>query len=161
VTDTITLPPGAAINRQRLMLAFHAMVGRVLYAWGAKEDDLTTWPAFVERLDCSGFVRFIVAWASGQRIIMPDGSAQQHTWCNAAALHQLDSYHDLSYTVDDPDRLFIAFIPPTGSHPGHVWLVRAGSTMECRSRAGVSSRAWNAPVLRRGAVAVYELPAYD
>ena len=65
---------------------------------------------------------------------------------------------NVQYGKDDPNRLFIGFIQPAGGHPGHVWLIYKGKTLESHGGAGVSSRDWDTPILLSKASAAYELP---
>ena len=134
----------------------------VKYGWGAKAPSLDAQCSEIKRLDCSGFVQFAIAKASDQKVILPEGSVQQHDWCKTQNLYKLAGYDNLLYTIKDPFRLFIAFIVPS-NHPGHVWLEYMGKTLESHGGVGVDSRKWNTPVLYNNAIAdnasaVYELP---
>jgi cell wall-associated NlpC family hydrolase len=130
---------------------FAHCVGRVRYEMGAKPalgSDSSTFSLS----DCSGWVRWVLDRAG---LLIPDGSAGQHEWCQAN-LRKV-SYSDAA-TLADPSRLFIAFIAPEPI--GHVWLLNAGKTMECHGGGvGVSSRPWDTPILLHAVCACYELPA--
>jgi hypothetical protein len=63
----------------------------------------------------------------------------------------------VQYAAKDPKRLFIAFIAAHDGHPGHVWLVRLGRTLESCGSHGVSSREWDVSVLKNSCCAAYEL----
>lgn len=140
-----------------LEAVFDHMKGRVTYDFGGKAPSLTCDTSEIDGIDCSGFVRYALAKASDQKFILPDGSSNQRDRCNQIGLHKLASYSDVQYGAKDPNRLFIAFIAAHGGHPGHVWLVRGGVTMESHGGAGVSSREWDVPVLKSSACAAYEL----
>lgn len=129
---------------------FAHTVGRVKYKLGAKPALGSESCAFALS-DCSGWVRWTLDHAG---LAFPDGSAAQHEWC-AAHLREVP-YKDAA-TLADPSRLFIAFIAP-GKGIGHVWLLNAGASLECRGHAGVSSRPWNNPTLLNAVSACYELP---
>ena len=129
---------------------FAHTVGRVKYKLGAKPA-LGSDSSMCSLSDCSGWVRWALDRAG---LALPDGSATQHEWC-AAHLREV-SYKDAA-TLADPSRLFIAFIVP-GKGIGHVWLLNAGASLECRGHTGVSSRPWNNPTLLNAVSACYELP---
>ena len=156
---TTSLTPGLTVNLTRATVAYAELIQHCRYRYGAKPNSLHTPLAAITQLDCSGFARLLLAYASWYEIIIPDGSISQRQWCEDVGLHHLESYHDISETLLDVRRLFLAFLPPIRSRAGHVWLVRAGNTMECHAGVGVGSRPWDTPVLRRNCDAVYELPA--
>jgi hypothetical protein len=149
-----------SIDLDLLQSVFDNMKGRVTYSFGAKAPDLSMDSHGIAEIDCSGFVRYAIARATQQAVILPDGSSNQHDRCEAQGLHQLAHYSDVAYAAQDPSRLFIAFLDP---HPiGHVWLLRADGqghvmTMESHGGRGVDSRPWNTRVLMH-ADACYELP---
>lgn len=142
-------------------------VGRIGYKLGAKIA-LSVSPdhlAGVSLADCSGFCRWIVYRASDKKIIMPDGSWNQRVWCGAQGWHRLARYSDvgLPEVKQDESRLFIGFMKPVmlgkkQIKAGHVWMISAGKTYESRGGKGVSSRAWNSPVLRLRCSDCYEVP---
>lgn len=137
------------INLSVFMRVYGNLRGKVKYRLGAKLPlALPSARAAGRRCDCSGFARYITAKATGGRVELPDGSTNQMRWCEKTGLHKLRKYEDVLY--GDTSRLFIAFLAPRRGKPGHVWFVRRLKddaepvTFECRSRHGVSSRAWNA-----------------
>lgn len=144
-----------------LLEAVHRnMAGRVRYGMGCKAPALDCDSHEITRIDCSGYVRYVLARATSQRLILPDGSWEQRAWCETR-LRQLARYADVAYAKEDPSRLFIAFIEPGAIGPGkagHVWLVLAGRTLESYGGVGVGSRPWDAWTLKRYASAAYELP---
>jgi hypothetical protein len=125
------------------------------YRLGAKAPSLGCDTREIGAIDCSGFVRYALAKASGQGLILPDGSVNQHDWCRAQGLHQVD-YNNLPEA--DSSRLFIAFIEP--NPVGHVWLETGGLTLESHggSPGGPDRRAWDTGVLLHSVSACYELP---
>jgi cell wall-associated NlpC family hydrolase len=145
------------IDLSVLEATFRSMAGRVRYLMGAKAPSIDCDPARITRLDCSGWVRYAIHRAGGPTL--PDGSVQQREWAVAHGLRRLAHYSDVHYTADDPDRLFLCFLAPNAGKAGHVWLVRAGRTMESCGGRGVCSRSWDTAVLALNADAAYELPA--
>ena len=130
------------------------MVHRVVYDFGGKAADLAEDTSLITGIDCSGFVRYILARATHGALVVPDGSSNMHAWAEAN-LRELVQYSDVQEAEGDPSRLFIAFIPPAPI--GHVWLVRGGMTRESHGGRGVDSRPWNTPILLREAEGAYEL----
>jgi len=124
------------------------MVGRVGYLLGAKAPSLTCDTSEIQRIDCSGFTRYILARASSQVLLLPEGSQNQLAWCLSEGLHRVDPYSNVALAAGDPARLFIAFLKPGTDGIGHVWLLRSkGGEMRTREShgggVGVSSRTWN------------------
>jgi len=87
---------------------------------------------------------------------MPDGSVNQHDWCDSQKLPKL-AYPNVG-KPDATGKLFIGFIQPAHGHPGHVWLVHNATTLESHGGVGVDSRPWNSRVLVNAVAACYELP---
>lgn len=137
----------------------------IRYGLGSKAKSLTQDSHTISRIDCSGYVRYLIAKATNQKLILPDGSWNQRDWCENNGLHRLQKYSDVVY--GDKSRLFIAFITPhingAGSI-GHVWLVarvdgdNVPDTIESHGGKGVDTRAWNHLTLRRQCAACFELP---
>jgi cell wall-associated NlpC family hydrolase len=135
-----------------LKLLFDKTRGRVKYRLGAKISPLAQ-SSELMRIDCSGFVRWILARATEQVLLLPDGSQNQLAWCRAN-LRKLAKYSDVGRqdVRRDESRLFIAFLSPKPGNdwPRHVALLRSNGrnmvTMESCSSLGVGSRPWNHPV---------------
>jgi len=140
------MPVSLAIVKE----CFAHTAGRVKYKLGAKPS-LGCDSSKFSLSDCSGWVRWALDCAG---LALPDGSAAQHEW---AAAHLREVRYKDAGTMADPSRLFIAFIAP-GSGIGHVWLVNAGASLECRGHTGVSSRPWDNPTLLHAVSACCELP---
>ncbi len=109
------------------------------YGLGEKAHVLTAYPPDYAEIDCSGWARAAIAYASEPSgvVILPDGSVNQHEWCEAQHLK-----------VSSPDALTlhdgylrIAFIVPTVQRLiGHVYLARNGMTYESHGGRGPDSR---------------------
>jgi cell wall-associated NlpC family hydrolase len=140
-----------SVSLSTIRTCFDHCAGRVTYLWGSKPA-LGSDSASFGTSDCSGFSRWCLNRAG---LTLPEGSATQHEWC-AAHLREVD-YQDAA-TLADASRLFIAFIVPVGSSPGHVVLLNSGKTLECCGSGGCCSRAWNTPHLANIS-ACYEVPA--
>ena len=85
-----------------LNAVFQNMKGRVAYSFGAKAANLSEDTRFIDQIDCSGFVRYALARATNQALILPDGSSNQHDWADAN-LRKLAQYSDVS---DAPARIW-------------------------------------------------------
>lgn len=146
-----------------LTACFHgAQRAGCVYQWGAKPG--RDWDSsLVKQSDCSGMSGWLVARATNQAVQLPEGSYDQYDWCRQQGLHQLSQYSDLHYTVADPNRVFIGFELAANSHPGHVWIVYMGRTLECHGPRGsaLAGRSWDDPILVRIVDACFELPARD
>jgi cell wall-associated NlpC family hydrolase len=101
--------------------------------------------------DCSGYIRWLVWGAFGVKL--PDGSANQHAW-SQLYLPEVP-YRKVGPLKDNV--LYIAFIAPKGGHPGHVWLLCSGMTIECYGGHGPGRRSWDTEVLLENVAACYEL----
>ena len=92
------------------------------------------------QVDCSGFVRETIRWATDLGDSFPDGSVVQHDWVKAkgfaADTVASGSSHD--------GAVRIAFLPPgaTASGIGHVALIHNGMTIESHGEVGPDSRPW-------------------
>jgi len=128
-----------------------------VYLYGAKPA-VDADSSDVHHADCAGMVRWLIARATGGQVILPEGSPDQHAWCEAQGLHKVSQYSDLHYAMQDGSRLFLAFHNP--EPVGHVWAVNMGRSIECHGPRGepLGGRAWDNPILVRIADACYELP---
>jgi hypothetical protein len=164
--------PATPVDLQLLNTVFARLAARgIPYRLGGKIplDVDTSDPRIARGIDCSGFVRYALAKATNQALVLPDGSWNQHAWCRDQGLHQLGRYSDV--TQADPSRLFIAFINPEPQRVGHVWLIHRAeepggdwrqeqpTTLESHGGHGVDSRLWSTRVLLTEVSACYELPA--
>ena len=149
-----------SVSLSNLQSRFDSENGRVLYKLGAKAPSLGCPASLIRLIDCSGFVRDALFFATGGKLILPEGSQPQRDWCEENGLYRLKHYSDVEYAREDDSRLFIAFLSP---HPGsewprHVWLIHQARTMESCGSHGVCSRDWDNSNLIHAA-ACYELPA--
>ena len=111
----------------------------VKYQWGCKvyESELGKLPVGVTLLDCSGFVRSVMrsGWLTGQYFSFPDGSVDQHDWCQSVPLRPC-SFEDNKL---NDDLLRIGFIIPCADDgsKGHVWLMYNSMVWQCAAGTGV------------------------
>lgn len=125
------------------------------YVWGAKPDPSLE-AAQITGSDCSGWFRYLMA---RQGIDVPEGSQEQMSWCQAQGLPETTDYAAVGNSPSG--ELFACFaldLRGSGGHAGHVWLCEGGDTVECHGGAGVDSRGWDTPVLRRIFHVAYRMP---
>ena len=138
----------------------------VRYRLGGKAPSMSCEPAKIKSIDCSGYVRWALARASNQKLIIPDGSQMQREWAEKN-LREVKYSDAAAYMTDK--RLFIAFIKPFArncGNIGHVWLLaryndgnngtKAG-TMESHGGRGANSRDWNYRTLIREVYSCWEI----
>ena len=127
---------------------FATLNERCPYGFGSKWGlSLASLQNFIgTRVDCSGFVRFLLFRASGGKIQLPDGSYVQKDYCKKQGFRRLKSYADVQYAARDSSRMFLCFMSPIPGIAGHVWIVYLGQTYEScgrNNRIGVSSQDWS------------------
>lgn len=150
------------IDLTLLQTIFDKQKGRVKYLLGAKAPSLDCDSNDIQKIDCSGESRYLLARASAQALILPEGSQNQLAFARQH-WHRLAKYSDVTFAEKDPSRLFIGFLKPKEGNawPRHVWLLRSNGTemvtMESHGSGGVNSRPWNTKALR-GCVDVFEVP---
>jgi hypothetical protein len=124
-------------------------IGNAAHPTVGKVSSLSEPVSSITALDCSGFVRYALYQAGGGQI--PDGSVRQQEWFARQGFAALN-YQKTAGLVDN--HLRIAFLV---GHPGHVWMVLNGLTIESHGGVGPDRRAWNTPVLFKGANHCYLL----
>ena len=154
------------INLKKLLAVHSEMDHRgVKYGLGDKVIPLTKTPAQIRKVDCSGYVRYLLFQSTDNNYRVIDGSQNQRAWAEAGGdglIKKKVEYKNLFLpeVMADEDRLFIAFIKPHTNGAGaigHVWLIHAGETIESHGGVGVNSRPVNTRVLRNLVYSAYEL----
>jgi hypothetical protein len=145
------------INAKRLQTLHHqAMLMGMHYGLGSKINPLSTPVSELagRRVDCSGWVRYLIYNSTDEKLVIPDGSYNQRAWYAVRASQV--NYNSVRL---NPSELHIAFISPTPSHKiGHVWLLREGVTYESHGGVGPNSRRWNTHILASEVSACYVIP---
>ena len=112
------------------------MDGHIGYGLGSKAPSLSSNPDAISRIDCSGFVRYVMFKVCG--IVIPDGSWNQNDWAKKAPLPEV-SYSGKAAESDGMVR--IAFLTQNKHRKvGHVWLVLNQWTIESHGGVGPSRR---------------------
>lgn len=150
------------ISLKKLRATHRALIARgVRYGLGAKAPSMRTKPSEISRIDCSGEFRYLIAQATDQKLIIPDGSWNQRKWFEDNDFKQVP-YVEVAKA--DPHRLFAAFITAGVNgcgRVGHVWLVNDGSTLESYGGHGVGSRKWSVKTLVNQVHECFELPTVE
>lgn len=116
----------------------------VTYSLGAKANPLSQQAGSIAALDCSGFVRWALyhaslLWKTGMPLVIPDGSVQQHDWCDAQRMESCP----IAEGKQSDGILRIAFLSPKdGGGVGHVMLIQDGFTLESHGHKGPDRRRW-------------------
>jgi hypothetical protein len=134
------VPP---INLFLLQKLTHSLqINGVSYGLGSKVK-LEAPAKSIQRIDCSGLVRWLVYNCTSPHLVIPDGSYNQREWCQKMGLVSVP-YNQVNQAPNlAGNDLFIAFINKTSDHEGHVWFVNDGETFESHHGRGVNSRKWN------------------
>jgi cell wall-associated NlpC family hydrolase len=106
----------------------------------------------IQKIDCSGFVRYAIYYASGGSVKMPDGSWVQDEWCKKQGFTSVPYKRDACL---GDDRLRIAFMH--GTAIGHVWFILNGQTIESHGGVGPDRRDWATPILVHNVSTCYAL----
>jgi cell wall-associated NlpC family hydrolase len=107
----------------------------VKYGFGAKDPHPGSFPPTYHEIDCSGYVRTLLYYATGE--LIPDGSTVQHEWFKNNGFKKVP-YSD---TSRKDDVLRISFAAPTPKEPvGHVWLCAHDHTIESYGGCGPGER---------------------
>lgn len=103
------------------------------YRLGGKAPSLKADSATIAGIgiDCSGYVRWILHRATGDDLVIPDGSVNQADWCREVGLKS--STVGLCGESDGAVRL-AQWSNPGGV--GHIALVHNGQTIESHGKAG-------------------------
>ena len=151
--------PTAPVNLRRLYAyRDRCVAARIGYKLGGKARDPASFIPDFRAIDCSGWVRAAVAVSTSGRLLMPDGSMNQHDW---ADYHKLKVSNRAALLLPD-GLLRLAFLVPSETHPiGHVFLCRNSRTLESWGGHGPGSRSVlsviSEGILQQCASAVYVL----
>lgn len=125
-----------------LDLSRRAMQPGDQYRLGGKAPKLTADSATIRGLgiDCSGYVRWILHRATGDELVMPDGSVQQGDWAESTGFKR--SSVDACLLADGVVRLAQLSPAVSRSGIGHIALIHDGQTIESSGGSGPTRREW-------------------
>lgn len=107
------------------------------YGFGEKDPTPTkSLPIDYSAIDCSGFMRCLIYYATEGQVLLPDGSYLQRQWLKERFERGQFEDQDLR---DSAVRICV-FVKRESV--GHIWLVLNGYTMESCSGRGPTSRDW-------------------
>jgi len=120
----------------------------VRYGFGSKcpEALIGKLPIKFKEIDCSGFVRTTLAYASGGSVRIVDGSYNQGEWLKAHGYKITDREN---CALNDGHIRICVHHPDVLDETGHVWVCQNGRTLESAGGRGPCSRPWNV-MLSRG-----------
>ena len=134
------------VNIGKLIAYYGSCVAHaVKYGLGAKDPHPGTFPPRYGAIDCSGFVRTILAYATaGQSATygMPDGSWMEDNWFKVQGFKPA-SYQDCA---NKDGHVRVAIHRPNGrggDSTGHIWLVYNGESLESYGGHGPGRRPWD------------------
>ena len=121
------------------------VAAKIGYRLGAKAPALNARPGEdFTTIDCSGFARVALHYATHGGVLMPDGSANQYEWCVKHGMKQLSV--ESAKLCDGVLR--VAFLLERDADPGavgvqrHVAFVLDAQTIESCGRRGPCRREW-------------------
>jgi len=134
------------INPSMMLQYAQAAIDKgVDYGFGSKDPNLGTWPIDYSAIDCSGFVRAILAYSTlgqTQRYDMPDGSFLEADWFKAQGFKA--TTYAMTENVDGHVRVGIHRPGGRGGDSvGHIWLVYRGQSIESYGGNGPGRRPWD------------------
>ncbi|WP_395735916.1 hypothetical protein [Prosthecobacter sp.] len=150
----ISHAPQLLVSREKCFSLLNQLIAaKTKYGLGSKAHPINAEPSKIKAIDCSGLVRYLVYNASKDHSF-PDGSWTQMDYLTKKKFRKVDYKHKASL---NDSWLRIAFIKKSGSHPGHVWLIHNGKTIESHGGKGPDRRPWNASVLVKGVCCCFDL----
>lgn len=134
------------INTSKLLTYLRACKDRAIgYGFGDKDPKLGVFPPDYKLIDCSGFVRTALFYATdgeSGKYNFPDGSCNQHAWFEQGGFKGTE-YGECS-NIDQHVRVGVHAPQGRGGDAiGHIWLVYEGATIESYGGNGPGSHAWN------------------
>lgn len=120
------------------------LVGRTVkpgdqYKLGGKAPSLDADSSQIGPIDCSGYLRWLLHRATGNRLVIPDGSWHQKGWAESVGFKETVV---ASGALQD-NRIRLAYMKPLRpGGVGHIALVLNGWTIESSSKRGPGRRLW-------------------
>ena len=147
---------------QKRLLDLHAKLDHATYAVGKDSDGKlkgkaknSAEPDKISKLDCSGYVKYVLYNVSDGKIDIKGGSYYQYKWCKEQKLKKVD-YAKAAKKSDNILRLGYFAKKKKGKY-GHVWLILNGKTLESHGGTGVNRRPWNNKKLLDNVTHCYEV----
>ena len=145
--DGAPLPPKKImIDGEKLKTFMDDMLdGHVKYGLGKKASPLTIEPAKIKRIDCSGFVQYLLYTVTRGTVKIKAGSWHQNKYFEDNRFEQVE-YQTAAAKKDNVLRLGY-FFGGGGGGIGHIWFVLNGETIESHGSKGANRRPWSTSVL--------------
>ncbi len=149
--NKLSIDPQMLIDYTNLCIKAH-----ITYKLGGKDPTPKTPepPLDFSEIDCSGFVREAVMYATHDKVLLPDGSWNQWDYCKRLKFKE----SKFEYTGLNDGLVRICFKIANGAGDiGHVWLTHNGQSLESHGGKGVDRRVWDHPTLKKICQHVYVL----
>lgn len=131
-----------SIDGKKLKDLMDAMMdGHCKYGFGDKAR-MTDKPADIKKIDCSGFVQYLLYHVATPSLKIRAGSWHQNKYFEDNHFEQVD------YATEASKRDGILRLGYFRGSPGHIWLVLNGETIESSGGKGPNRRAWSTGVLK-------------
>lgn len=145
--DGAPLPPKKImIDGAKLKAFMDGMLGgHVKYGLGKKASPLTIEPTKIKKIDCSGFVQYLLYTVTGGTVKIKAGSWHQNKYFEDNRFEQVD-YKTEASKRDNVLRLGY-FFGGGGGGIGHIWFVLNAETIESHGSKGANRRSWSTSVL--------------
>ena len=116
------------------------MGGHIEYGLGDKASPLTIDPSAIRKIDCSGYVQYLLYTVSSGAVHVRSGSWYQNKYFKDNRFEEVD-YATEASKRDNTLRLGYFH---GGGKVGHIWFVLNGETIESSGGKGPNRRDWNA-----------------
>ncbi len=141
-----------AIDRKKLDEFINAMMdGHCKYGFGDKASPLTIAPAKVKKIDCSGFVQYLLYTLTSGSLRIHGGSWHQNKY------FEDNRYEQVAYATAASKHDSVLRLGYFSGSPGHIWFIRNGMTIESSGGKGPNRRIWSTPVLKSNVKRCYVL----
>ncbi len=126
------------INGKLLHAFVDAMTdGHCKYSFGTKASPLTIETAKVKKIDCSGFVQYLLYTVTTNHLKIHAGSWHQNEYFETNNFAQVD------YATEASNKDNVLRLGYYKGSPGHIWFVLNGMTIESSGGKGPNRRLWS------------------
>lgn len=138
-----TIAGKLSINPTKLNEFMNAMMdGHCKYGFGDKANPLSIDPPKVKKIDCSGFVQYLLYTVTNGNLRIPAGSWHQNKY------FEDNNFEQVNYLTDAPKKDGVLRLGYFSGSPGHIWFVKNGMTIESSGGKGPNRRAWSTPAIK-------------
>ena len=139
-----------AINEKKLTEFIDGMMGgHCEYGFGDKASPLTIDPSKVKKIDCSGFVQYLLYTVTNGSVRIRAGSWHQNKYFEDNNFEQVD------YQTQASKKDGILRLGYFKGSPGHIWFVKNAMTIESSGGKGPNRRSWSTSSLKNNVKRCY------